>query len=235
MRLLPMTDAHLSRKMHPMLEFKFTHPALKLSGLCVGLMLLASPAHALYKVVGPDGKVSYTDRPPIASNDKISAVKPNGATTATENTNASLPAALRQVANKFPVELYVSTPDCGPCATARSFLQQRGIPYTERSVTSPEDADTFKRISGANEVPALTIGAQVLRGYSASEWGRYLDAAGYPSSSTLPLGYKHAEATPLVPPRTVTQTPAARPIAPPTPTPAPATPAAPPNPAGIKF
>jgi hypothetical protein len=28
------------------------------------LVLASSPAMALYKVVGPDGKVSYTDRPP---------------------------------------------------------------------------------------------------------------------------------------------------------------------------
>ncbi len=218
-----------------MLELKPAHPALKLSGLCMGLMLLANPAHALYKVVGPDGKVSYTDRPPIASNDKISTVKPSGVTTAVDNPSTSLPAALRQVATKFPVVLYVTTPECEPCNAGRSFLRQRGIPYVERSVTTTEDSEAFKRIAGANDVPTLTIGSQVLRGYSASEWVQYLDAAGYPPTSTLPTGYKHAEATPLVPPRTVTQAPAARPVATPAPAAAPAAPAAPPNPSGIKF
>ena len=217
-----------------MIELPFAQPAFKLTSLWLGLMLLTGPAQALYKVVGPDGKVSYTDRPPIASNDKISTVKPSGVTTALDNPATALPAALRPVASKFPVVLYVTTPDCEPCNTGRSFLRQRGIPYSERSVTSTEDSEAFKRIAGANEVPALTIGSQVLRGYSASEWAQYLDAAGYPSTSTLPSGYKHATATPLVPPRTVTQAPAARPVATPAPAPTP-TPAAPPDPTGIKF
>lgn len=218
-----------------MIELRFAHHTFKLTALCLGLMLLASPAQALYKVVGPDGKVSYTDRPPTASNDKISTVKPSGATTAVDNPATSLPAALRQVATKFPVVLYVTTPDCEPCNAGRSFLRQRGIPYAERSVTTTEDSEAFKRIAGANDVPALTIGSQVLRGYSGSEWVQYLDAAGYPPSSTLPTGYKHAEATPLVPPRTVTQAPAARPVATPAPAAAPSLPAAPASPTGIKF
>jgi glutaredoxin len=220
----------MTQRLSPASAFKWT-------GLCLFMMLSVSPAQALYKVVGPDGKVSYTDRPPIASNDKISTVKPSGATTAVDNPATSLPAALRPVASKFPVVLYVTTSDCEPCNAGRSFLKQRGIPYAERSVTTTEDAEAFKRIAGANDVPALTIGSQVLRGFSGSEWAQYLDAAGYPATSTLPSGYQHAEATPLVPPRTLTRAPAARPVAT-TPTPAAtpaATPAVPPNPAGIKF
>lgn len=224
-----------------MTQRPFLASALQWTGLCLclyfGMMLSVSPAHALYKVVGPDGKVSYTDRPPTASNDKISAVKPSGATTALDNNTASapLPAALRQVASKFPVVLYVSTPDCDPCNTARSFLRQRGIPYAERSVTTTEDSEAFKRIAGANDVPVLTIGSQVLRGYSSSEWAQYLDVAGYPAASTLPAGYKHAQATPLVAPRTVTQTPAARPVASPAPATASPAPNVPADPTGIKF
>jgi hypothetical protein len=39
-------------------------------------------------------------------------------------------------------------------------------------------------------VPALTIGIQQLRGYSAIDWGAYLDAAGYPRQSLLPRGWQ---------------------------------------------
>jgi glutaredoxin len=218
----------MTQRLSPASAFKWT-------GLCLFMMLSVSPAQALYKVVGPDGKVSYTDRPPIASNDKISSVKPSGATTTLDNPATSLPAALRPVVSKFPVVLYVTTPDCEPCNAGRNFLKQRGIPYAERSVTTTEDSEAFKRIAGANDVPALTIGSQVLRGFSGSEWAQYLDAAGYPSTSTLPSGYKHAEATPLVPPRTVSQTPTARPVATPAPAAAQPTTSAPPNPTGIKF
>ena len=40
-------------------------------------------------------------------------------------------------------------------------------------------ADTLEgRLSGGRMVPALTIGAQALRGFSQQDWSSYLDAAG---------------------------------------------------------
>lgn len=213
--------------------------------LGIGMALLPGAASALYKVVGPDGKVTYTDRPDTTRNDKIANVAPKGPATgsgeAVPSANASLPAALRQVAAKFPVVLYVSTPDCDPCNSGRQFLQQRGIPYAERTVTSNEDVDALQRITGGKAAPTLSIGGQVLAGFSTTEWGQYLDAAGYPDTSALPAGWR-ASVTPLTPPRPASLSPAPRTIntAPgtaPSPAPAPATePAAPTNnPPGIRF
>ena len=39
-------------------------------------------------------------------------------------------------------------------------------------------------------MPALTIGAQPLRGLSEADWTAYLDAAGYPRESRLPRGWQ---------------------------------------------
>lgn len=211
----------------------FQSPLLLALGL--GLSLLSSPAAALYKVVGPDGKVSYTDRPAVASGDKVVGINPTGpATGSGEPTGPALPLALRQVAGKFPVILYVTTPDCGPCNSGRDLLRQRGIPYAERSVTTVEDADALQRLTGGREAPTVSIGSQVLRGFSAAEWTQYLDAAGYPATSTLPAGYKAADATPLTPPRATAVAPAPRVIAPPPPAQSPAA-ASPSNPGGIRF
>lgn len=214
----------------------FRSPLLALG---LGLALFAGPACALYKVVGPDGKVSYTDRPATTSGEKVIGINPDGpATGSGEAVSPALPLALRQVAGKFPVVLYVSTPECEPCNSGRQFLRQRGIPYSEHSIMTAEDADAMQRLTGGKEVPTLSVGSQVLRGYSTSEWSQYLDAAGYPATSALPPGYKAAAATPLTPPRPTTLAPAPRVI---TPAPAAQAPSAqdpagtPANPAGIRF
>ncbi len=218
-------------------------PSFIALSLGIGMALLCGPASALYKVVGPDGKVSYTDRPDTTGSGKVSSVSPKGPATgsgeAVPSASASLPAALRQVAAKFPVVLYVSTPDCEPCNSGRQFLQQRGIPYAERTVTTNDDVEALQRITGGKAAPTLSIGGQVLAGFSTTEWGQYLDAAGYPGASALPAGWK-ASVTPLTPPRTTTLSPAPRTVGAPGPAPqppaaAPAVPAAAANPPGIRF
>jgi len=159
------------------------------------LALPALPALALYKVVGPDGSVTYTDRPPVSTTSKITTFSRNGASTTAPD--AGLPFDLRQVASRYPVTLYTSA-DCPPCDGGRQLLQQRGVPFTERRVGSDDDAAALERAVGGRTVPAITIGAQALRGLSPAEWTSFLDAAGYPKESKLPRNYQAPAATPLV-------------------------------------
>lgn len=162
------------------------------------LLLAAAPLGALaqYKVVGPDGTVTYTDRPPTASNAKISALSRRG-DAAPLGGAANLPFDLRQVAGRYPVTLY-TTGDCTPCDSGRQLLQQRGVPYTERTVNTDDDAAALERLVGGRTVPSLSIGGQGLRGFAAGDWTAYLDAAGYPKSSRLPRGWQPPAPTPLV-------------------------------------
>lgn len=197
-------------------------------------------AHAqVYRIVGPDGKVTFSDRPPPDA--KAAAAQalalPSGPSSGSGT--GSLPLELRRVTGQYPVALYTAK-DCDPCASGRTYLRQRGIPYTEFTVITREDYAALQRLSGAGNVPFLTIGGQHVPGYSEQEWSQYLDAAGYPKSSQLPASYRNPDPAPLVavqkaappPARTATaQQPAARPAAPaavpdePGPT----------NPAGIRF
>jgi glutaredoxin len=171
---------------------------------CVaGLAGVMQPSVAQpYKVVASDGSVTYTDRPPLASGEKLSTVKTTGATTGASA--AALPVDLREAVQRYPVTLYGSA-NCGPCDSGRQFLQQRGIPYTEKSVTTDDDGAMLMRLTGSNDLPAITIGAQVVRGWSSDGWASYLDAAGYPRASKLPAGYQFASATPLTEQRDASQ------------------------------
>ena len=166
-------------------------------GLVLALMLGGlAQAQGIYRIVGPDGKVTFSDRPP-AEAQAAPAPPPR---TAPPSPNQALPFELRQLAARYPVTLH-SSADCAPCVTGRQWLMQRGIPFTEKTITSPDDAQALQRLSGELTLPVLTVGAQVLRGFSAAEWGPYLDAAGYPASSKLPPGYRPAPAQPLAPPK----------------------------------
>jgi hypothetical protein len=116
----------------------------------------------------------------------------------------------------------------------RALLVSRGVPFSEKTVTTDDDIDALKRLAGAATLPFLTIGGQQLRGFSEVEWAQFLDAAGYPRSSQLPAGYTFRPATPLVaaqaaqaPQRPATPRPS---VEAPQPAPAPAE-----NPGGIRF
>lgn len=158
--------------------------------------------------------------------------------------NGQLPYLVAQAAQRYPVTLYASS-HCTPCESARAFLNQRGIPFVEKTISSNADLAALKDLTHSTNVPALTIGAQALDGFSSSTWSQYLDAAGYPKTSQLPAGWQNGATSPLAPaqPADVTSgasnittqaaaagnTPAAAPEPPVIPAPS-AT-----NPAGIRF
>ena len=203
----------------------------RMSTIGCAALLVALPSLAQYKVVGPDGKVTYTDRAP--NDGKVTALNArNGSATAAPDVN--LPLELRQVAARYPVTLYAITGACELCNAARQLLRQRGVPYTEKQIMSPEDTAALQKISGGSDIPTLTIGGQALRGLAAEVWASYLDTAGYPRESRLPSNYQYAAPTPIVeraPAPTRTAAAASAPAA----APAPAPTATPANPTGIKF
>lgn len=162
-------------------------------------MLAVGHLHAqqVYKSVDKNGRVTYSEVPPLpGSGDKIAA---------DSSSSVSLPYALQQVVSRYPVTLY-TTADCGPCISAKLMLTQRGVPFTERTVSSNEDIAAYKKLNSDNNFPLATIAAQQLKGYEETEWTKYLDAAGYPKSSTLPRNYRNAEATSLTPKKATEKT-----------------------------
>ena len=164
--------------------------------LALAALLAAAPlVQAQYKVVGADGKVTYTDRAPSPSEGRVSAL---GARAPAEAAEPDLPFELRQVAVKYPVTLYTTTGACDACSAARQLLKQRGVPYLERQATTSEDVDALEKLSGGRDAPTLTIGAQVLRGLAHDAWNQYLDAAGYPRESKLPSTYQQRADAPVV-------------------------------------
>lgn len=209
-------------------------PALLLLGALACGSVQAQP---VYRIVGPDGKVTFSDRAPDVA---APGARTSAATQPPAGTDASaLPYELRQVVQRFPVTLYTGS-NCAPCDSARNLLTTRGVPFTERTVGTSEDVQALEKFSGKSNLPFATIGGQQLEGFSETDWSQYLDAAGYPKQSQLPPNYRRAPAAPLVAlkPAPETAKPSAdKPAAATVRRPAPAVPGGPTpaNPAGIKF
>jgi glutaredoxin len=207
-----------------------------LLALVCGWLVLGSgnlQAQTVYRIVGPDGQVTFSDKPPVTPSGKVTPM--DNALPATAPVAPALPYALRQVVDKYPVTLYSSS-NCAPCDSGRKLLAARGVPFSEKTITTAQDAEALQKLSGSNSLPFLTIGAQPASGFSASEWTQYLNAAGYPESSRLPTNYRQAPAAPLVAPdkpatpEASTTAPAEVSLPPVT-----APPSSPSNPAGIQF
>lgn len=176
-------------------------PNLQRSALVAAVVLTATgfavtqaAAQAIYRSVGPDGRVTFSDREPTTARAAVTAEDAR----APAGANDALPYALRDVQARFPVTLYTGN-DCSPCASARALLTQRGIPFTELSVRTTADIQALQALSGQDRLPFATIGRQHVIGFAADEWRQYLDAAGYPPTSALPPNYRQPAARALAP------------------------------------
>ena len=151
-------------------------------------------AQRMYKWVGADGKINYTDVPPPGSAKRLETKA-----TASEATNtANLPYELTQSVKNNPVTLFTSA-NCAPCGSARRLLNTRGIPYSEKTVSTNDDVLKLKQATSTDTVPVMLIGRSKQTGFEAGAWGTALTAAGYPESSRLPTGYRNPAPAPAAP------------------------------------
>jgi glutaredoxin len=162
----------------------------------LSLLLCAAGAQAqLYKWVGPDGKVNYTDTPPPPS---AKQVETKSLSTG-EVSTSDLPFELAGAVRSSPVTLYTGK-NCIPCEDGRKMLSERGIPYKEKTVSSNEDIEHLRKIAGDSNVPVLLVGRRKESGFQRSAWNTTLSTAGYPEENRLPKTWRAPPAEPAVPP-----------------------------------
>ena len=65
-----------------------------------------------------------------------------------------------------PIRVY-TTRWCGYCVRAKALLQSRGLPFEEISLDDePAFRETLHRLTGGWTVPQITIGDEVIGGYT---------------------------------------------------------------------
>jgi glutaredoxin len=150
------------------------------------LMLgLSGFAHAQqYRWVDEKGRVQFTDTPPPAGAKDVrkeEALPPAGGSA------EAVPFAVARALKDFPVTLYSSPPCKEVCGQIRSLLNRRGIPFAEVQVWDEASHAKLKAVAGnSDEVPVLTVGRSVQKGFNAEALNTLLDTAGYPRAGSVP-------------------------------------------------
>ena len=181
--------------------------------LALGTVLALGAASAsaqMYSWKDAKGVTHFSDQPPP---DAPKAVVRKGGDGRLASSQPSLPYALAEAVKRNPVVLY-TTSACAACDQGRALLQQRGVPFTEKTVNSNDDQQQLKSAGSDARLPLLLVGASRQIGFEAIAWQDALTAASYPAESRLPSGWRQAPAqaaAPKAPPPPVARVEEARP------------------------
>jgi glutaredoxin len=155
--------------------------AVSAIALCLALAPGAASAQQLYRWTDASGRTHVTDTPPPADARGVERKSFRGSVVETDQ----LPFELKKAMKDAPVALYTS-PSCKePCSQARAALNRRGIPFKEIVVWNPETNAELKSVSGATQVPTLTVGRMVQKGFEPGAFDSALDVGGYPKAGEL--------------------------------------------------
>ncbi len=170
--------------------------AVGAAGLGLAMLLCATSASAqMYRWVDASGKTHFTSSPPPPTARSVNQrAVGQGATVA-------LPYALAQAVRNAPVVLF-TTEGCTGCDMGRNLLKKRGIPFTEKTISTGNDDAKLKEAGGNCQLPFITIGAKRLTGFESGIWDNALTAATYPVQTILPSNYVFAAPVPASPPPT---------------------------------
>jgi glutaredoxin len=161
---------------------------LLLGAALLGALLFSAlaGAQATYRWVDPaSGLTVFSDQPPPPGAKQVVKLGSGEAASG----EPQLPYATRQAAEKFPVLLYTAATCVDMCQQARGLLNGRGVPFTEKILSTPEETNELAgKLKGEAAVPSLFVGQQFFKGYDIAAWNNLLDLAGYPKSA--PYGMK---------------------------------------------
>ena len=130
-------------------------------------------AETIYKSVGPDGSVVYSDHPP--ANGKVEkkfefADLPSSAV-AGEQARDAKPAPATNTASPGGTALF-SASWCGYCRRAKAYLAQKGIPYRNIDIETADGRRQFASAGGGG-IPLLFNGGKHIRGFSADGYDAF--------------------------------------------------------------
>ncbi|HKO67416.1 MAG TPA: glutaredoxin family protein [Burkholderiaceae bacterium] len=144
-------------------------------------LTMSAAADTVYKAVGPDGEMTYSDKPPPdrARTDTLefrnlpSSPLPAHVLRFREQLEKSaegrISAARAAPADK-PVLFTASW--CGHCKRAKSHLAAAQINYVEYDIENADGMRAFVTAGGSGGIPLLVAGDRRIQGYSAPAYDR---------------------------------------------------------------
>lgn len=153
------------------------------------LLLLTSAvstpmASGLYKSVGPNGVVSYSDQPP-AENKNVKAMSFDDLPVSVfpiSNLPTTPPSFFERIrvlwaswtstkttVASSDVVLY-TTSSCGYCKQAKAYLQGKSIKYKEIDVESKDGQASYVKAGGGRGVPMIVVAGKNVSGFSTAAY-----------------------------------------------------------------
>ena len=151
-------------------------------------------AQTLYKSIGSDGRVVYSDKPPIdgklaktlKAEDLPNTALPAGYEAelqrmrqslnlnGTKKANASTPPSATGSASASPV-LFTAV-WCGYCKQAKAYLASKGVQHDSIDIDTPSGKSAFAATGGSGGIPLLVASSKQLRGFSAQAYDKFFVA-----------------------------------------------------------
>jgi glutaredoxin len=154
-----------------------------ITALCALLLTAAVGAQStttLYKSVGPDGKVVYSDRPGPGARDARTLrfqnlpASPLSAETLAYVAQLQKSADQRAAAAPVAEVLLFSATWCGYCKQAKSYLASKQVAYREIDIDSKQGLAAYAQAGGRSGVPLLVVNGQRVSGFSAAAYDALL-------------------------------------------------------------
>ncbi|MDV3242290.1 MULTISPECIES: glutaredoxin domain-containing protein [Methylocaldum] len=140
--------------------------------LCFVVAFGSASKAEVYKVTGPDGKVTYTDSRAEGGNSaKVELVEIDSYSGSPEVSSVE-DAAVSQKVTIFTTEW------CGVCRKAKSYMASHGIAYDEFDIEKSRSAKTRFDQLGGRAVPVILVGNEKMTGFSPTKLETMLKDAG---------------------------------------------------------
>jgi glutaredoxin len=140
----------------------------------------SAQAGTVYKSVGPDGRIVYSDQPPVDSkvektldfaNLPVSPLPPS-VLRYREELQKSVQKRLADPGNKADSTQTVlfSAEWCGYCRKAKAYLAEKGIRYREYDVDTPEGSRALAELGEGKGIPVLVRNGRRTQGFSRAAY-----------------------------------------------------------------
>ena len=145
--------------------------------LVLALALAPALIHAdtIYKSVGPDGRITYSQKPPAGdrvektfSYENLPATPlPDSVLRYRDDLQKSMDKRLAAAARGGgPSPALFTAVWCGYCRQAKAYLAAKGIAYREYDIETPDGMRAFAQAGAARGIPVLLWKGQRVQGFS---------------------------------------------------------------------
>jgi glutaredoxin len=135
-----------------------------MAGVC---WLPATQAQTLYKSIGSNGKVIYSNHPPTdAKVTKTLEFKDLPTSRVKNRPQASGP----KVSVSDGETILFEAAWCGYCRKAKAYLSGKGISYRDIDIDTPSGRQAFAQVGQGKGIPLLFAHGERIQGYSESAY-----------------------------------------------------------------